>query len=52
MTTIRIALGVFSLALAGTVFLLGEGPRRWYSGIFFVLLGVVLLLNAGRGRRS
>jgi hypothetical protein len=44
-------LGILCLLLAVAIFLFAEGLRRWYSGIFFAVMGVVLLVNAGRRRR-
>ena len=40
--------GIVSLALALLIFAFAEGYRRLYSGIFFAVLGVVLLVNAKR----
>ncbi len=41
-------LGIFSFFIAAIIFVFGDGLRRWYSGIFFVILGVVLIGNAKR----
>jgi len=40
--------GIFSFFIAAVIFLFGDGLRRWYSGIFFVTMGVVLIANAKR----
>ena len=40
--------GIFSFFIAAVIFVFGDGLRRWYSGIFFVILGVVLIGNAKR----
>lgn len=41
-------LGIFSFFIAAVIFLFADGLRRWYSGIFFVMMGVVLIANAKR----
>lgn len=41
--------GIVCLALAVVIFIFAEGNRRFYSGIFFALLGVILAMNARRG---
>ncbi len=41
---------ILCFGLAVAVFVFAEGMRRWYSGIFFLVLGAVLLMNAGLGR--
>lgn len=41
-------LGIFSIFIAAIIFVFGDGLRRWYSGIFFVILGFVLIGNAKR----
>jgi len=40
--------GIFSFFIAAVIFVFGDGLRRWYSGIFFVILGVALIANAKR----
>jgi len=48
----HLILGIFSFFIAAIIFVFGDGLRRWYSGIFFVILGVVLIGNAKRlGRK-
>jgi uncharacterized membrane protein len=41
--------GILSLIIAVIVFVFADGYRRYYSGIFFVIMGVVLLLQTRRG---
>lgn len=44
---------IFSLltfVLAVVVFAFADGLRRWYSGLFFLLMAIVALLNAARWR--
>ncbi len=45
-------LGIVFLVLAAVVFLFGTGIRVLYSGGFFVMLGIVLLLNAKRSAHN
>ncbi len=37
--------GILCLVLSVIVFVFADGPRRWYSGIFFAVLGTVMLVN-------
>lgn len=43
--------GVLCIVLAVIVFVLADGLRRWYSGVFFAIMGTVMLVNALRWRR-
>ncbi|UCG86271.1 MAG: hypothetical protein JSW71_20595 [Gemmatimonadota bacterium] len=43
--------GIICIVLAVVVFVLADGLRRWYSGIFFAIIGLVVLLNALRWQR-
>jgi hypothetical protein len=52
MNKVALVSGVLSIVLAVIVFVLADGPRRWYSGIFFAVMGTVLLANAMRWRRG
>jgi hypothetical protein len=45
-------LAAISIVLACCILVLAEGPRRWYSGIFFGVMGVVMLANALRWWRQ
>ncbi len=45
-------LGILCFVVAAVVLLLGDGPRRWYSGIFFVVIGVVMMTSAKRWRSA
>lgn len=45
-------LGILCIGLAIVVFVFAEGHRRWYSGLFFAIVGIVMLVNAFRGRRK
>jgi hypothetical protein len=43
--------GILFIALAVIIFVFADGLRRWYSGIFFVVIGTVVLVNVWRSRR-
>ena len=45
-------LGIILLVLAVVVFVFASGLRRWYSGLFFVIMGLVAVTNASRLRGS
>jgi len=38
--------------MAIIVFVFADGLRRWYSGVFFLVIGIVMLLNTFRWRRE
>lgn len=40
---------IVSFAIAAAIVLFGEGLRVLYSGAFFLLIGVILLVNGRRG---
>ena len=46
MSKMVLILGILCTVLAVIVFVFADGLRRWYSGLFFVLIGAVTLLNA------
>jgi len=50
MSKTQLAIGVICLVLAAVIFVFAEGARRIYSGGFFTVIGVVMLLNARWGR--
>jgi hypothetical protein len=52
MVYLALGAGILSIILAVIVFVFASGPRRLYSGIFFVFLGVVMLLNFIRWRKN
>jgi hypothetical protein len=43
---------VISFALAALIFVFGTGARRVYSGVFFVILGAIMVANARRGSQG
>ena len=47
---VALTIGPISLVLAVVILIFADGLRRWYSGLFFVLIGAVLLLNVRRWR--
>jgi hypothetical protein len=51
MSKATLVIGILFMALAVTVFVFADGLRRWYSGIFFAVIGAVTLANALRWRR-
>ena len=52
MRKLPLVLAVVSFLLAVIVFVFAEGARSVYSGLFFVVLGVVSLVNARRRERK
>jgi uncharacterized membrane protein len=52
MKTWVLILGIILLVLAVVVLVFASGPRRWYSGLFFAVMGLVALANASRLRDS
>lgn len=51
MNKMAVAIGILCIAIAVIVLVFAEGLRRWYSGIFFMLMGTIMLINALRWRR-
>jgi membrane protein implicated in regulation of membrane protease activity len=52
MPKLTLASGVLFLVLAILVLAFASGLRRWYSGIFFAVLAIVLFRHAWRSRPS
>ena len=48
MQNLPLVLAFFSFLVAIIVLIFADGARSIYSGLFFIMLGVVLLLNARR----
>jgi hypothetical protein len=44
--------GIVLMALAVLVFVFADGLRRWYAGGFFAVMGIAVLANALRWRRT
>jgi hypothetical protein len=51
MSKMSLVFGMLCIAIAVVVFLFADGLRRWYSGIFFALIGTVMVVNFLRWRR-
>jgi len=43
-----LVLGPVCLVLAVVILVYADGMRRWYSGLFFAVMGTVALLGARR----
>ena len=52
MSKLALVSGILCIVLALVVFVFADGLRRWYSGIFFTIMGAVALVNAVRWRRT
>jgi hypothetical protein len=52
MSKVGLVLGVLFLVLAVIILVFADGLRRWYSGVFFAIIGTVTLLNTLHWRRS
>ncbi len=52
MRKVALVFGFFFIVLALVILIFADGLRRWYSGIFFALIGTVTLLNTLRRRRT
>jgi len=50
MSKVSLAFGILFIVLAVIIFVFADGLRRWYSGIFFAVMGTVALVNALRRR--
>ena len=47
-----LVVGILCCVAAVIVFVFADGMRRWYSGIFFALIGAWTLLRAQRAGRD
>jgi len=43
-------LGILSILFGVFLLLFVHGPRAWYTGIFFFVIGIVMLVRARRRR--
>ncbi len=50
MSKVALVSGTLCIVLAVIVFVFADGLRRWYSGIFFAIMGTVIMVNALRWR--
>ena len=51
MDKVTLVIGILCLILAVLIFVLADGLRRYYSGIFFAVIGTVMLVNTFYRRR-
>lgn len=51
MSKVALITAVICAVMTVVVFVFADGLRRWYSGIFFAVLALVMLLNTLRWRR-
>lgn len=49
MKKISLVAGIACFVLALIIFIFASGLRRFYSGLFFVVIGVVMVWNARGG---
>ena len=52
MRKLPLVLGLMCVAIAAIVFVFADGARRVYSGIFFLMLGGVMLAESWRGKHD
>ena len=52
MSKVALVFGILCVVLAVIVFVFADGLRRYYSGIFFAIMGTVMLVNALRWRHG
>jgi hypothetical protein len=52
MKTLNLSMGIICIVVAATIFVFADGLRRWYAGIFFLMLGGLMLVNALRWSRG
>jgi hypothetical protein len=45
---LALTVGPVCFVLAVAILVFADGPRRWYSGLFFVVMGAVALIGARR----
>ena len=50
MSRVALVSGIICFVLALIILVFADGLRRWYSGIFFAIIGTVILVNALRSR--
>lgn len=51
MSKAGLVIGIVFILLAVIVFVFADGLRRWYSGIFFAIVGAATLVSTLRWRR-
>jgi hypothetical protein len=50
MKKVHIAAAIVGIALAIAIFVFADGARRYYSGGFFAVVGIVNIIAALKGR--
>jgi len=51
MSKVALIAAVFCIVMAVAVFVFAEGLRRWYSGLLFAVMALVMLVNTLRWQR-
>ena len=51
MSKFSLITAILCIVMTVVVFVFADGLRRWYSGIFFAVMGLVMLVNTLRWRR-
>ena len=51
MSKVGLVVGSLCVVLAAIIFVVADGLRRWYSGIFFAIGGAATLVSTLRWRR-
>ena len=52
MNKVTLVIGLLCFVAAVIIFVFADGLRRYYSGIFFAIVGTVMMINALRWRRK
>jgi len=52
MSKVALVTGILCVVLTVVMFLFADGLRRWYTGIFFMIISTVMFVNALRWRRN
>jgi hypothetical protein len=52
LSKVALVSGILCVVLAAIVLTFADGLRRWYSGIFFAIMAIVMLANASRWWRA
>ena len=51
MSKMALVTGIICLVVMTGILIFADGPRRWYSGTFFAVIGAVMLMNSVRWGR-
>ena len=51
MSKMALVAGIICLFATIVILIFADGARRWYSGLFFAVIGAVMFVNAARWRR-